>query len=233
MGVFSKLLNKGKDMLIEKGKEKLPEVLDEHLSFDHSRAVASKIKDDIKRFALLFDIFVQLFFIGYYIYSVCTHVDALMYLIIYIVLLSLSTLYLLFHLITLRIEHKRFKRIKKRVIKKIFNYIKLFIQALTIGIGIYELATIADATNIKLLMVILTGMLFLINIITKIASNYFERSFDMLEVAMEMDSDKNFILKMAKNSNPFTPEKAGMSDKEIEKYKKSVIKEKEKFFKDK
>ena len=92
MGLFKQILQKGAEKLVEKGKEKLPEIVEEHLSFDNTRAVASKIKDDIKRFALLFDIFVQLFFIGYYIYSVCTHIGFFIYLIIYIVLLSLSIL---------------------------------------------------------------------------------------------------------------------------------------------
>lgn len=229
MGIFSKILQKGGEMLVEKGKEKLPGIIDEHLSFDNTRAVASKIKDDIKRMATAFDIFVQLFFIAYYIYSVCTHTSEPVKLTIYIILLALSSIYLVFHLITIRIEHARFKRLKKRVIKKFFAYIKLGMQAFTIGFGIFELAT-TECTNIKLLMVILTGTLFLINIITRIISNYFDKSVDLLEVAIEMDSEHNALLKMVKNSNPFTPEKAGMSEREIEKYQVEVEKQKEEFF---
>lgn len=230
MGLFSKIIQKGGEMLVEKGKEKLPEIMDEHLSFDNTRAIASKIKSDVKRFALLFDIFVQIFFLGYYVYNICTHLDSHIYLIIYITLLSISVLYFFFHLITFKIGHKRFKRIKKRVIKNIISYIKLFIQAGTIGFGIYELATEANATNIKLLMVILSGTLFIINIITKAVSNYFNNSIDMLSVAMEMDSERNALLKMVRNSNPITPDKAGMSTKEVNNYKEKIVKEKEKYF---
>lgn len=213
MGLFTKIADK---------------VIDKHLSFDNTVACVSKIKKDIKRIVSLIELLVQLIFIGFYTYMIFTHLDRPFLLPFYITLTTLSVIYFFLYIVIESSKSIRVQRLRNRVIKRIFTFVKLGIQLFTIGFSVYEIAAYG-ATDMKILLTIATGIFFIINISATLIGMYVTNTIDMLSISFKLDSERNDLLRIASDKGFMNADSSGMNDKEQEKLINKVKAQTEKY----
>lgn len=209
MGIISKIVDKA---------------VDKNLSFDNTVACISKIKKDVKNIIKAIDIIVQIIFIGFYVYMLCTHLDKPISMTIYIVLVSISSLFLLFNLFTIATKNKRILRIKQRVIKRTVSIVKMCIQTVVIGVSIYEIVR-NGSTDAKLLLTITSSAFLLINICATLLGYYINNMIDMLAISFKLDSERNVLFRFTERKGIVDSDEMGMSEKEKEKLTAKVKKQ--------
>ena len=152
---------------------------------DYTKAAFDKIIDDIKKVALYFEFFTQIFMIAYLIYALFT-APALVA--VNAVLLVLTLLYLFFFLRIIEngFTQKR-KAIKTRV-AKIFKYIKWTFKVYTLGVAVYGIYTnVAAVDFISLLLTVFTVVSFVTGIALEVTGYILKFYKDLILAGISAD----------------------------------------------
>lgn len=153
---------------------------------DNTLAVLNKIKNDVKRVCSISDVIVQLFFICLYAFSIFSNVNNPIRLTIFSLLFGLSFVYFVFHFINILIKSQRFKNTQKKF-KRLVTYLKLFIQAFTIGFTSYEIVRFG-ASDLTKMLTICTSVCFLLHVALEIIKVVIENYTNLLIVAIKEDA---------------------------------------------
>ena len=122
--------------------------------------------------------------LAYYIYALITQIGNS---VVNIVLISLIGCFLIFELITIKID---INKITKRVIRRIYRWSKLIIKASVLAATLYSLYLTSITTNgLTIVLSTLTLIFFVIQLIVELLRFLFERYKDLLLDAVKQDID--------------------------------------------
>lgn len=201
-----------------------------HFAFDNLISSIAKIKRDIKKVALIFDILVQVIFLIFYGYQVFKHLNALPYLIIYSILLVVSLAYFVIHCILISKQSKASKKIDKKVIKPIFKLIKVLLQLAGLVVSLIEAVT-TTLPGLTIFFTAMSAVMLIINFLVYICVWYINKTIDRLIVSFKMDREKNTILKTLTKDNGPDAEDAPISEEEM-KIRAEIEKNTDEFYSD-
>lgn len=153
---------------------------------EYTRSVFNKTVDDLKSFAFLSALLLQLFQIGYLIYALCIGSGIIP---ANIVLLVLSTAYLGF---MLYIHRQNVAKNTKKLLKNIYRWSKRFIKAFTLGVSIYGLFitasnTITTKSLISIILLVFMLIAWILDVLFSLIIMVVEKRKTLFFDAMKMD----------------------------------------------
>ena len=151
-----------------------------------TRAVSSKMINEINKILLAVNIIVQIIFTGVYAYNIYNSIDNLTFLIIYIIISLLSTINFVNYLITYKKSNKKIN-IAKRIIR-IFKYI---LNAILIAINVYGIYKFGGSDLDKILLIV-SSVSLLSQIIVEFVRIFIERYVELYSAAIALDFDLVF-----------------------------------------
>ena len=105
--------------------------------------------DFIKTIIYILDVLIQIGYIGYLTYRICHGTG---FLITNLILLVISSIYLIYYFATTREFYTVDEVETKKAVKLIFKVLKRIVNTIVIGLSIYQLAVKQDISNIDLLI---------------------------------------------------------------------------------
>lgn len=196
--------------------------------FKYTKTSINIIIRDLKKYAKIFKYSALIFTIGYYIFALITKIGNFW---INVVLLSLISLYSLFELITINKDLKT----TKKVVKRVYKWLKIAIKAFTLGVAIYGLYTAANnVTAISIVLTTLMIIMWVLETILEIVIEVISKEAELLIAGWKKDMEiikqpatkvGNFFRKL-KGEDPI--ESFDIDEKQIEILEKEMSKNKEK-----
>ena len=156
---------------------------------DYTKAALSKTIEDFKKLGHSFTVLSNIAYIGYLIYALCTSHT---FFIVNIILLCISTAYLLFYLIITRFGkdldgHKS----EKKSVNKIVKWAKYGMKFYTLGTMLYSIATVQDGVNgLQLILLTLQVLSFIMQLLFTLICHVVEKRMELFKTAIEMDWQK-------------------------------------------
>lgn len=150
--------------------------------FKNTRTMISNMLNDINRIIYWTTIVVQIFFLGFYGYSIYNNVDFLPLIITYSVVCVLSIISFIHFIVTF--NNKSDSSVKST--KKVFRLSKLSVNGVMIIVKIVELI-LFYANMVDILLVSLSGILFLFQVILELIKKFFVDYIELIKTGFEMD----------------------------------------------
>ena len=153
---------------------------------DYTKAALSKTIEDFKKLGHSFTVLSNIAYIGYLIYALCTSHT---FFIVNIILLCISTAYLLFYLIITRFGkdldgHKS----EKKSVNKIVAWAKNCMKFYTLGTMLYSIATVQDSVNgLQLILLTLQVLCFIMQLLFTLICHVVEKRMELFKTAFDMD----------------------------------------------
>ncbi len=153
---------------------------------DYTKAAISKTLEDFKKIGYSFTVLFNIAYIGYLIYVLCANHT---FFVTNIILLCISTAYLLFYLIITRFGkdldgHKS----EKKSVNNIVKWAKYGMKIYTLGTMLYSIATIQETVNgLQLILLTLQILCFILQILFTLVCYVIEKRLEMFKVALDMD----------------------------------------------
>lgn len=140
--------------------------------FKYTRESINLLLEDIKKYMKIFKYGSLIFTTIYFIYALINQTGIFE---VNIILASLFVIYSLFEIATHKVDIK----ITKKVVKRVYNWIKLALKAFTLGSMLYSIYisttnVSAISTIIATLMIILWVLQFLLEIVVEVVENKVE-----------------------------------------------------------
>ena len=149
---------------------------------DYTKAAFNKTLNDFKRFVYVFNLLVQIIYIGYLVYAVCTGAGILW---ANLVLLAISVGYVFFYAIFAR---RKGKKTAQRVTKSIYKYAKIFFKAVTLGATVYGIYVAADQVELATIFFAgITTVGWVVSFIVTIIVDLFMAKWRFMMSAVESD----------------------------------------------
>lgn len=153
--------------------------------FPRTIGVTNKLMEDIESFLFKTTIVVQIIFFAYYGYSICTNLDNLTLLVVFSLLLLLSTISFTYYL---KNYHKKsVTKVKK--VKKSFRIFKYLINGSMIIINLLEIIKYGG-TDVAYLLIGFSTLSLLIQIIVEFLRVFTSYYLDLYKIALEKDTEK-------------------------------------------
>lgn len=150
----------------------------------YTKAAIDVVIRDIKILSNILKYLTIILSLAYYIYALIAQVGNS---VVNIVLISLIGCFLVFELITIKID---INKITKRVIRRIYRWSKLIIKASVLAATLYSLYLTSLTTNgLTIVLSTLTIIFFIIQLIVELLRFLFERYKDLLLDAVKQDID--------------------------------------------
>lgn len=152
--------------------------------FDHTFAAFNYILNGFKRMIFVIALVTQLVIIGHRGYSLYAGKGNL---IANIVLIMLSTAYFVFFIVTRNMNSREEKNMKK-ITKRIFDYSKIFINAMTLGAVLYAaVISSLDMGAIDIILLALSLIGWIMQVVIQLIIHYVEAQVSLIRTAIEMD----------------------------------------------
>lgn len=149
-----------------------------------TQAVADKTIRDAKHAAQIVSVITQMFFIGFYIYSLIVNSG---YMIANAILLSLAFPYFVYYIFSIKYPVQADRK-AKRIVKKIYRYTKYVIQLVTLSLSLYYImAQFENTSNVTILLTILNAVAFLAQLITEVVRLILSYYVKLFLRAFELD----------------------------------------------
>ena len=149
--------------------------------FKYTRAALTSISKDFKKWSYIFNWILLFVSIGYYVFAICTNLG---YLWINIVSLSLITLFTIFDTCT---KHCDFND-KKRVIILVYNWSRIILRAITLGLTIYSLYVSAETANpVSIILATLMIIFWILSVLIEISKDIIISRYHLIINAFEED----------------------------------------------
>jgi hypothetical protein len=149
--------------------------------FKYTRAALTSIAKDFKKWSYIFNWILLFVSIGYYVFAICTNLG---YLWINIVSLSLITLFTIFDSCT---KHCDFND-KKRVIVLVYNWSRIILRAITLGLTIYSLYVSAETANpVSIILATLMIIFWILSVLIEISKDIIISKYHLIINAFEED----------------------------------------------
>ena len=151
---------------------------------DHTLAALKYIVDGFKRMIFVIALITQLVIIGHLGYSIYAEKGNL---IANIVLITLSVAYFAFFIATRNMNSREEKNMKK-ITKRIFDYSKIFINAMTLGTVLYSaVISFTDIGAIDIVLLALSLIGWIMQVIIQLIILYIDAQLELIKTAVEMD----------------------------------------------
>ena len=171
---------------------------------DYTKAAVLKIQDDLRKLLAWANLIMQITYIGYLIYAICTRAGIY---IANIVLLSLSVAYFIFYAFISAGGMNKCKKKTKKIVTLIFKRSKQVIKFFTLGVMLYGIyATSQQVTPVSVLFSAFMIVAWLVPFVLEFLIKYFSfraqlfieaLSADIEPVAKPIKSMGNFFKKVS------------------------------------
>ena len=156
----------------------------EQLMFDHTQAAFRSVIDGFKRMIFIIALITQIVIIGQLGYSIYTDKGNL---IANVVLITLSVAYLIFFIVTRNKNSRKEKAIKKAT-KRTVTYLKLLVNAATLGTVLYSAVIVAaDMGAIDIVLIALSLIGWILQVAIQLIILFIEAQKNLIKTAVEMD----------------------------------------------
>lgn len=150
----------------------------------YTKAAIDVVIRDIKILSNILKYLTLTLSLAYYICALITQIGNS---VVNIVLISLIGCFLIFELITIKID---INKVAKRIIRRIYRWSKLIIKASVLAATLYSLYLTSVTTNgLTIVLSTLTTIFFVIQLIVELLRFLFERYKDLLLDAVKQDID--------------------------------------------
>lgn len=152
---------------------------------DYTRAAFGKIVDDFKKFLFIFGIAAQAVSLLYLIYALFAPQGIL---VVNIILLILSTAYLIFLCVQgVNAENKP----QKKLAKRIYKWSKLLIKLYTLAVALYALNfTIDNTLGLSVILTALQLIGWVLQVLFEVVSLILEKLYDLVITAIKADLEQ-------------------------------------------
>ena len=171
---------------------------------DYTKAAILKIQDDLRKLLAWANLIMQITYIGYLIYAICTHAGIY---IANIVLLALSAAYFIFYAFISAGGTNKCSKKTQKTVKLIFKRSKQVIKFFTLGVMLYGIyATSQQVTPVSVLFSAFMIVAWLVPFVLEFLIKYFSfraqlfieaLSADIEPVAKPIKSMGNFFKKVS------------------------------------
>ena len=150
----------------------------------YTKAAIDVVIRDIKILSNILKYLTLILSLAYYIYALIAQIGNS---VVNIVLISLIGCFLIFELITIKID---INKVAKRIIRRIYRWSKLVIKGSVLATTLYSLYLTSVTTNgLTIVLSTLTTIFFVIQLIVELLRFLFERYKDLLLDAVKQDID--------------------------------------------
>lgn len=151
--------------------------------FSRTLGVTNKLMEDIESFLFKTTIVVQVIFFGYYGYSIYTNLDNLTLLIVFSLLLLLSSISFTYYL-----KHYQRKSVAKvKTVKKSFRIFKYLINGSMIVINLLEIIKYGG-NDVDYLLIGFSTLSLLVQIIVEILRVFISHYVELYKIALDKDT---------------------------------------------
>lgn len=152
--------------------------------FINTRAVSRKIVGDFKAFGGLYSIFIQLVYITFLIYSLCTERG---FLAVNVALIVISSLFFVFLVITF-VKRDFFSQEHKRSIKHTVRITSLAVKAVSLYITLYGIhVAVSELNTVSILFAVFMVFAWLCGVLLEISRFIIERYTSLMTSALSKD----------------------------------------------
>ena len=188
--------------------------------FDRSRKALASIIEILQKTLEAFSIILFIVFTLFYGYQIYAHIDNLVFIIIYSLLIVIHTITFIFAK-TSKVEgathaerYEQRRAIRNR--KRIFKIIKLSINALAIIWNVVEIFT-SKVSDLRIMIVIISAVLLFFQILMEIILSLLIAYFDNFRIAIiedikSIDMDKNIVTSFVTKSLGIKKAISGIKD---------------------
>lgn len=169
---------------INKKEQETRKIMPGPFKFDNTLGVIDKIGSDFNKARRIYEVVLQVIFLGYYSYNVWKN-ENLVSFIINIVLLSLFSIYFILYLFTFLQKGAYEKAIRQKGHRYLTDF-KILARLFTVGFSIYEIVSVPDSGVDKMfLLVAVIG--FALQVLLRLLQMAFAKYSHMLIVSVGMD----------------------------------------------
>ena len=165
------------------------------LSYKHTISVIKKLKSSIKKGIYIGDIIIQVLFILYYAYCLYTRIDSLLWIIIYSILIVVSSLFFVYTLLSKNKTENLYSKPNRKKINLIVKNIKYLIRGFIIGYNVYLIATTEEVLVIQTLLTALSIFLYVLQIVCQVATHVLAKYLDLITESIRWDFEESDLLK--------------------------------------
>jgi len=158
--------------------------MSEAFKFNNTKGVLNKIGSDLNKVRRIYEVFIQLIFLGYYSYNVWKHENIYLF-IINIVLLSIFVVYFILYMITFFKTGIYDSIIRKKVHRYLTDF-KILVRLSTIGLSIFTMVHYG-ATTLDKVFLIGSVIGLVLQLLLRIFQVAYDKYSKMLMTAFNMD----------------------------------------------
>lgn len=148
----------------------------------NTRAMFASFVDDVNKLIYVSTIIIQIFFLGFYGYSIYNNINNIYFLVIYSLLAVLSLFGFIFYLSTY--NHRSDNAVKST--KNFLKVSKFGVNGFAVGIKIAEIIMFASGT-IDVLLVAFSAILYVLQIILELIKRFVVKYVELFKTSVEMD----------------------------------------------
>lgn len=151
---------------------------------DYTKVAFAKVVEDFRTLRFVGTLLSQFLYIGYLVYAIIVGAG---FLSVNIVLLSVSIAYVVFYVFVVGRKGYGLKS-KKKIIRRIFVWLKLLFRAFTLGITVYGIyAMTTHVTPISIILATLSIIFWVLQVIIEILSILVENRANLMLEAIKAD----------------------------------------------
>lgn len=165
------------------------------VNYKNTQAVGLKLKHDLDVISTVTNYSLQVIFIFYYLFSVITKVNRIVYFLIYLVFLIIAIGLLVFDVFFA----KKIDKNIKRKIKDIVRYAKYPIRVFLIGLAVLAIAQ-GDSNSLAIIATAVSAGSLLLQILIQLVIKFVRRYLELFGESLRMDYEESDLIKSVYNA---------------------------------
>ncbi len=156
--------------------------------FPYTVSVLKKTLDDVKKLIFVTSIIAQIIYIIYHIFAMVTKAGIL---VVHAVILPVSVAYFVFYLVINHYVKRGEGKEVKKIVGKIYKYLKMVIQLVTITVAIINLVIAGNtATSMNILLTAVMIFAFVLTLLIEIIGTVLSARISLLIEAFDADKER-------------------------------------------
>lgn len=156
--------------------------------FPYTISVLKKTLDDVKKLIFVTSVIAQIIYIIYHIFAIVTDAGIL---VIHAIILPISVAYFVFYLVINHYVKRGEGKEVKKIVGKIYKYLKMVLQLVTITVAIINLIIAGnEATSMNILLTAVMIFAFILTLLIEIIGTVLSARISLLIEAFDADKER-------------------------------------------